>query len=210
MSQFRPIEAFTPDQLEALANPPAGAKLQAVRGHLWDSQLYTSGTTTKLTFFTTVQTDLTLGNALGNNGAMPAKTYFRPDFINFDIHTRATVSGANTAVGAFDDIQQLVFTQRGTVTMKIGSTAYPNMRISYLHTSGGAIGTVSASLTAPQGLQGANNGQQDGGYNFAGSGVLCPGQTLSVIVNWAAAATLLSGNIYCSYCLDGTWYLPVA
>lgn len=205
-SAYCPVRYRDIEQLVADAQPQ-GATSNTVRGVLWDMQLFTSGSTTKLNFFTAIQTDPTLGNCPGNGGILPDGYGIAPNYITVDILTRATVSGANTAVGAYDDIQQLL--QRGVMNMRVGSTSMPSTPLSFLHCSGGAIGSLAASLTAPQGLQGGNNGQQDGGWNVTDSFIITPQNPFKFSIEWNAAITLLSGNIYFRASLEGDYTQPV-
>lgn len=203
---YIPVRYRTIDEL-VQDSSPQGATSNTVRGVLWDMQLFTSGSTTKLNFFTAIQTDPTLGNCPGNGGILPDGYGIAPNFITVDILTRATVSGANTAVGAFDDIQQLL--QRGVMNMRVGSTSMPSTPLSFLHGAGGAVGSLAASLTAPQGLQGANNGVQDGGWNVTDSFIITPQNPFKFSIEWNAAITLLSGNVYFRASLEGDYTQPV-
>ena len=139
---------------------------------------------------------------------MPNNIFFEPLWMNIDILIGAS-SGAGTAAGAVDDVAKLVYTGRGTRKSCAGPSNYPQIPISYCHASGGPIGGISASLTAPANLQYAVNGAQDSGYSVADSFMISPMVPFAVILTWAAAQTIASATprIRCSF--DGNWYLPV-
>lgn len=207
-SVFVPVIAKNRDTLNAMANPQ-GADMQAFRAPLYDTQLFTSAATVQLSYFGVINADKSMSNVKGNGGIFPNNMYFEPLWMNFDVLANPTL-GANTALGILNDIQQLVMTGRGFAKITIGSVTYPEIPLSYLHTSGGAIGVISGTWTAPQQVQVGNNGQQDSGYCIAGGFLISPMLPFSVVVTWPAALTLASGNINLRCSLDGNWHLPVS
>ena len=209
-SVFVPVQARTPDELQAIASP-GNATLSATREPLYDTQTYVSGTTLSLTYFQAINVDRSMSNMKGNGGAMPNNMYFEPLWINFDVLAGPTVSGDVSAAGILDDIAQLVLKGRGYARITIGQTTYPEIPLSYLHGSGGPFGATSGSITAPSTFQSGTNGVQDSGYCVYGSYVLTPMLPFAVTVNWPSPVTLKSAApVNLRFSFDGNWYLPVS
>jgi hypothetical protein len=203
---FVPVRAKSIEELTGVTSP---TKTMVVRAPLYDTQTIVSGTTTSLTFFNAINADKTLSNVRGNGGVLPAGTYFEPLWLNVDF-IGVNVLGAGTALGMLNDINNLVLTGRGIITITIGQTALPPIPLSYCHASGGATGTVGASLTAPAQLQFGTNGIQDSGYCLANSWTLTPNTSFSALVQFGAAVTVASTTPQLRVSFDGNWYLPSA
>lgn len=204
-----PVQAFSRAQLNVQASP-SGADMQAFRAPIYDTQTFVSGTTTQLNFFGAINADKTLSNVKGNGGIMPNNFYHRPLWICLDVLADASIAGASTELGILDDIQKLLFIGRGTATITLGSVAYPPIPLSFLHGSGGAIGVIASTFTAPNSAQVGNNGIQDSGYSIANSFILSPSLPFAVQLNWAATVTLNAGNTPLRFSLDGDWQLPTS
>lgn len=207
MSAFVPVKARGLEELKQKSSP-SGAEYFAFRAPLYDTQPYTTAVTVTQTFFQAIQADKTLSNVRGNGGIMPNNIFFEPLWMNVDILIAAT-AGAGTTAGALNDVAQLVYTGRGTSQIVLGSSNYPQIPISYCHASGGPIGNVSASLTAPANIQYAVNGAQDSGYSVADSFMISPMVPFAVILTWAAALTIAAATPQIRVSFDGNWYLPV-
>jgi len=207
MSQLMPVEALRRKQLDDLINP-GDADMQAFRAPLYDTQLYTSASTTSLTFFGAINTDKSMSNVKGQGGVFPNNFYFEPIWMNIDILANASL-GANTALGIQDDIQRLVLSGRGFFQITIGQLTYPQTPISYAHASGGAVGSLAGTWTAPQQVQVGNNGVQDSGYSVYRSFIIGPQMPFSVVLTWPSAQTLASGNTNIRVSFDGNWHTPV-
>lgn len=203
-----PVEALSQEQLDEAASP-RGGDVEAVPDVIFDTQLFTSGTTTELTFFSTQHNDLSLSN-LNGSGQLPAGNYFRPMCAGLDVLADATVSGGNDETGILDDIQKLLFAQRGRVAWSLnGKPIWTAMPISFLHTSGGAVGTAAGTLTAPNVAQVGNNSIPDGGFPVAGAIVISPLVQFGAVMTWAATSTLKAGNTRLRLWFAGVRYRPV-
>lgn len=139
----------------------------------------------------------------------PANYYFVPMSLSLDFLADASL-GANTELGVLDDINKLVLVNRGFLTLTVGSTKLPEIPISYLHASGGAVGNLAGSWTAPQQVQVGQNGIQDGGYFMWKSFALGNQLPFSAVITWPTTVTLASGNTNIRLSFDGDWYQPVA
>lgn len=198
-----------PKTVPQLTTSTAPTGTMCVRGPMYDTQAYVSGTTTTLTFFNTINADKTLSNIRGNGGTFPQNTYFEPLFINVDF-LATNVIGANTIAGKLDDLDRLVTSGRGMLTMTVGQTTLPQIPISYCHASGGPIGSIAATYTAPVNAQFGNNGAQDSGYCIANSFTITPNSPFFATITWASAQTLNSTTPFIRLSIDGNWYLPIS
>lgn len=206
---FVPVIPRSVVDLERMSKP-GSAKMRAFRAPLYDTQLYTSNSTIELAFFGSINADKSMSNLKGNGGTIPAGVYFEPLFMGVDILADASLAAASDETGLLDDIAKLIFTQRGFARITLGDVTLPEIPISFLHSSGGVVGQLAATLTAPNAIQVGHNGVQDGGYCIANSFVLSPGQPISVTLKWAAVAVLKSGNTNIRVWFDGNHHLPTA
>jgi hypothetical protein len=184
--------AKTRAQLDALALPSNARQPEALPWILYHQKTYTSGTTTKLTFFDAVESDDTLGN-METQGSLPDPQYFEIHYIGADFLLDATTA-AGGEVGAIDDVAKLLFTGRGTWTLSIAKKAYGPFPLSFLHASGGPTGFGWGTFTAEESIQYANNGIFDGGWCVGGALIIPPKVGFSFEVRWSAAQTLNAGN----------------
>jgi hypothetical protein len=160
----------------------------------FDTQLYTSGTTTELTFFQTTSTDRTISN-MPTAGALPVPQYFRWYGWGFDVLLNASTA-AGGATGAIDDIARLLLTGRGVVTFKLSDKEYGPFPLSFLHQSGGPQGFGWGTFTAEESIQYAVSGILGGnaGWDWLGNILIEPQTNFSIDVRWSAAQTLAAGN----------------
>lgn len=205
-SIYVPVRAKSVAQLTS-ATTPTGTMV--VRAPMYDTQAYVSAATTQLTFFNNINADKTLSNIRGNGGTFPQNTYFEPLFVNVDF-LAVNVLGGNTATGKMDDLDRLIMSGRGTLAITVGQTTLPQIPISYCHASGGPIGSIAGTWTAPQQLQFGNNGAQDSGYCIADSFTITPNSPFFCTITWAAAQTLVSTTPFIRLSIDGNWYLPIS
>jgi hypothetical protein len=188
------ITPKTKQQLAQIVDPQvvAGGQSEATPWVLYDTQLYTSAATTTQTFFATQQNDRTLSNLL-QAGALTDPQYFEIFNLGFDVlQDLSTSAGAET--GVLDDIQKLMLVGRPIFTLTISDKNYGPFPLSFLHTSGGAVGMGWGTFTAEESIEYGNNSLPDGGWNWRGSVVIPPKVGFSVTVQWAAAQTLAAGN----------------
>lgn len=192
-----------------------GADLYVIPGVIYDTKTIVSGTTgpAGLNFFDGVNgSDLSLTNYASNG--LPADTWFRMKAICFDVLMPASVQIAGTAAGVLDDIQKIVLSGKGFMEMKFQNIQFKAIPLSFLHGSGGAVGTAAMSAgtvaaTAPELFQVGNNGVQDGGFPMLDSLLMGPQQTVISKISWPAVLTLNNGNTQVRQSLVGEWYIPI-
>lgn len=201
-----PIVALPQTELAKLATPKG---LEAVPDVIFDTALYTSGTTTTMNFFSVQQNDLTLSN-LNGSGTLPGGNWFRPYFIGLDVLADATTSGAATEVGIVDDIQKLMLVGRPVLNFKLnGKDYWQAIPASFLHTSGGATGFGYGLAAAADAVQFGNNSLPDGGFGIGGAMIIPPTVQFSASITWTAAQTLRAGNTRLRLWLAGTRHRPI-
>lgn len=201
-----PIDALAQTDLQRLSTPARGQP-EAISDVLFDTQLYTSATTTNLQFFQTQQNDRTLSN-LNGSGTLPGGNWFRIFWAGCDILQDAFLS-ANVDTGAWDDYQKLLLVGRPVAYFTVNGKNYlDGVPLSFLHTSGGAVGMGTGTLTAPAQVQVANNSIPDGGFPMGGL-VIGPTIGFSASIQWTAAQTLAAGNPRIRLWFAGVRYRPV-
>lgn len=203
------VMAKSKAQLAQIVDPQvvAGGQSEAVPWVLYDTQLFTSAATTTQTFYATQQNDRTLSNLL-QAGALTDPQYFEIFNLGFDVLT-ANTSDAGGATGRIDDIQRIMLVGRPIFTLTISDKNYGPFPLSFLHTSGGAVGMGWGTFTAEESIQYGNNSLPDGGWNWRGSVVIPPKVGFSVTVQWAAAQTLTGGNPQLRFWMAGVLHRRV-
>lgn len=186
------VTSKTRQQLEAISNPQVTGQSEAVPWVLFDTQTYTSAATTTLDFFADQQADRTLSNML-QGGALTDPQWFEIWNLGLDILNDLTTA-AGTEAGILDDIQKLILVGRPIWTLTISDKNYGPFPVSFLHTSGGALGFGWGTFTAEESIQYGNNSVPDGGWNWRGAVVIPPKVGFRVTLTWAAAQTLAGGN----------------
>lgn len=201
----------TRQQLEALVTPQtvAGGPSEAIPHIFYDTQLFTSASTTVLNFFSSQSNDPTITN-MSTAGTLPDPQYFEIWNLGFDVLADLTPTvAASQEVGILDDIQKIMLVGRPVFTLNLQSKLYGSYPLSFLHTSGGAVGNGWGTTTAEETVQSGNNGVSDGGWDWRGSIVIPPKASFSVQVAWSAAQTLAGGNPYCRFWMAGVLHRRV-
>jgi len=201
---------LTAGQLQNAANPQSAGQPEAMPWFLYDSQTYTSGTTTSQTFFQTVQTDKTLGN-MESAGQLPDPQYFIVHYVTCDILSSPVASAAGTAAdaGPLNDIDLLLKAGRATFTFQMSNKNYGPFPLTLCHATGGATGIIAGTETAPKMIAQGNNGiVGSGGFPVLGALVIPPKVGFNIVTNFASAQTL-SGNIVIRLGLAGVLYRRV-
>jgi hypothetical protein len=202
-----PIQPYYRDQIAAFVNPQSAGQPEAVPWVLFDTQLYTSATTTQLTFFRTQQADATMSNML-QGGALTDPQHFQIYHLGFDVLADNTTE-ANGPTGILDDIALLMLVNRGTFTLDIQQKLYGPFPLSLLHTSGGPVGVIAGGV-ANEFIQSGNNSFPDGGWNWFGGVWIPPKVSFGVILNWSAATTFSdAANKNLRFWMSGTLYRSV-
>lgn len=207
------VELYTYQQLDIMSRPGNANQPEALPWVLFDTQTFTSGTTTRLEFFTTLQTNKSLGN-LDLAGSLTRGEYFMIHSIGLDILTPVTQTISTSEVGAISDVQELLFGDAttggdaGRFTFNMLSKSIGPFPLSFLHASGGPTGFLNSGNTAASPVvQYANNGIFDGGFPF-GKVVIAPNTQFSVVLEWGGAITLVADRALRVW-MNGTKYRPV-
>lgn len=184
----------TRQQLYALAYPETANQPEAISHIMYDSQTFTSASTTTLTFFATQQSDQTLGN-LEQAGAFTDPQWFELHNWGLDILQDGSAVVGVTETGIVDDIQKIMLVGRPVFTFIMSNKRYGPYPLSFLHTSGGVQAVIAAGNTAATGnIQFGNNSWPDGGWNWRGNVIIPPKVGFKVQIDWSAAQTLAAGN----------------
>lgn len=180
----------------------------------FDTQTYTSGTTTQLDFFQTVNADKVLSNMVAA-GQIPAPQYYDLYQASIAYLTPASIAAAGaiaTSVGAVNDVRSL---SNGGVLFQIANKDYWQGPQLSLPCGGGPAASIAlaGTYTAGEGqaLQHANNGNPDlrNRYSFWGDITLPHNQNFLWRLNWSAPITLALGNTLIKFWMDGYLYRRV-
>lgn len=178
------------------ATPPSGNSAEAIWYQLYDTQLFTSATTTAMQFFLSPGVDPTLSN-MTQAGTLPAPQTLQVYQITLDLLAIAPVStnaGSTTVTGVLNDFALLLLGsgQRPTWTLTLSQKAYGPYSLTLLHGTGGPIGFGwGAEVTS---VQYARNDCTDG-WNYYGRVSILTQMQFALQINFAATATL-TGNTY--------------
>lgn len=199
-----------PKEYEAY-NTQYGGQIESIGWKWWDTQTYTSGTTTALTNFFNVRATPDLSN-MEVAFQLAAPKAFLVRAIRFFIKTRpqaATIlGGGNTQTGVFDNVAQLINT--GVMSLTIGNKTYDLEPLWCLTAGGGAVGSMIGASTTSQ-IDYAQNGIADPRAVNTLSKPLFIGPQINfnARIDWAAALTLQGGNVALTLLLDGDLLRPV-
>ena|SRR2546421_2640099 len=203
------IVAYNNEELARLSGPQSAGQPQAIPWIYYDTQSYTSGTTTSLNFFQTVQADPTLGN-LPQPASLDSPKFFAIESVGFDVLLRPAAQAGHASTGPIDDIAQLLFGQRGILTFTYQNKAYGPWPLSAYQASGGATGFGWATMTAEAQVSYANNGIPSGeGWGMNQQIILRPNAAFKWSAAWAAAITLAAGNTNLRLWMYGAQYQAV-
>lgn len=203
-----------PREYEAY-NTQYQGQIESIGWKWWDTQTYTSGTTTALTNFFNVRATPDLSN-MEVAFQLAAPKAFLVRAIRFFVKTRPlTVSPAaasGSATGVFDNIAQLINT--GVMTLTIGNKAYDLEPLWCLTAGGGAYGSMAVAVAGGNALayfDYAQNGVPDPRAVNTLSKPLFIGPQINfnARIDWAAALTLQGGNVALTLLLDGDLLRPV-
>ncbi len=209
------VEPLSYAQLKSMSRPQNVNMPEGLPWVLFDTQTFTSGTTTSLTFFATLQSNKSIGN-LDVAGQLAADEYFMIKSIGLDIFSQPTVTAAGSApVGSLTDIYEILFgdigqtdgNDAGRFTFSMLSKTIGPFPLSFLHASGGPTGNGWGTETTATTSQYGNNGIFDGGFPF-GNLVIPPSTSFSVILEWGGTVTLVASHALRVW-MSGVKYRPV-
>jgi hypothetical protein len=191
-----PFRAVSNAAVEAAATPPSGSSAEAIWHQLYDTQTYTSGTTTRLVFFQQPSADRTLSN-MEQGGALPRPQSLQIHNVCLDVLSilPVTITNAADQTGVLNDLALLIFgsATRPTWTLFISQKAYGPYSLTTLHSTGGPVGFGWGTMAAANNIQFAKN-DPAGGWNYRGRVIIPEQVNFSVELNWAAAATLTANK----------------
>ena len=209
--------AKTWDQLGQAITPMLPGQPEMLPWTWYDTATYTSGTTTQLDFFQTVQADKVLGN-MQAAGQIPAPMYFEIHHIgvHFDIpigniEDAAAPLGPNLG-GPLNDINNLI---EGSLNLTIAQKVAHETKIGMCPAGYGPTGdlAIAGTIAAATGyvVSQGTNGIPDlrNRNNFWGMHIIPHNQNFLVRMNWTAAITLNAGNTTIVTLLDGYLYRRV-
>lgn len=198
-----PVRSRSIAQLTNLSTPVPG-QLEAVRWPYFDTQPITSTVTTTLKFFSTVQSDPTLGN-LELAGQIQNPNWFELYAIKCDFLFPGLVVGAAPGTaGPITDMAAILFQQRAFYEFTVNSKSYGKTPLSLAHGTGGPVGLAQGTPAAAAFNSFGTNSVPDegdwlggwvfdpnaGGQQEVGSIILASTQSFQLTVTMAAAPTL--------------------
>jgi hypothetical protein len=198
----------TQDQLNQVVTPIAPGQPEGIAWTFYDTQTYTSGTTTSLDFFQSIQSDKVLGN-IQAQGQIPNPQFFQIYHIGVQPvlgpTARATALGASI-VGSLNDMVNFL---NGKVELIIADKVYHQTKISLCPWGGGPEAYIAAqgSSAGADGnqYQYARNGMADirNRNCFWGTLIIPPTQNFRINLSWTSAITVNFGNPVIQVAMDG-------
>lgn len=188
-----PYRALSKNAIEAAATPPSGHAQEAIWHQAYDTQLFTSGTTTRLVFFQALQADRTLSN-MEQAGSFPKPQSLQIHQITCDVLSILPTTLTGDITGVLTDLALLIFgaNERPTWTLNISNKNYGPYSLTTLHGTGGPAGSGWSGATIT-GMQYARN-EPGPGWNYCGRVIIPEQVNFSVELNWAATATMTANK----------------
>lgn len=184
-----PVRARTLKTLAKMSQPETveGGQSEALSWQLYDTVVYTSGTSTNLTLFTTARANRFLSNL--NGTGLPSPQYFEVYYWGIDV---LRVPGNTDVIG---DVWRIV---NGTGTAGQGAPTWAftlaNKEMGPFPLRGlGGLGGPTG-FTTRTGQEYANNNTLLSTFCSDGAVVIPPVQSFEINLRWPAAVTL-SGNV---------------
>lgn len=193
-------------ELSQQASPASSVQPEAIPFTFFDQENFATNWTS-VAFFSTVQSDPTLGNIQQQN-TLSADQYFQLEAITLDWIISASSQASSGAPQIVDDLLSIMNGARALVTMAMAMKTYVQSPIHCFHSSGGI--NVAYQLGTPTGSNIGNYAQNwypDGGYNVGGAMLLPPRQTFTFNVNGVASA--LNATRAGRFTMWGTLYRKV-
>jgi hypothetical protein len=176
--------------------------LEVIPDQLWSTALYTSATTTQLTFFNTTGPDLSFTN-MTQPGFLPNPQSFliqAPRLYFRSVFRTDLTGGVGTPTSAYEDIIALLNT--GRMVLTIGTKTYGPWRLWTMPAASFAKGVVGAAGAAAANTV-SNYAQVDGPlWGMFPHLMISPLQNFQVDMFWPAAVTL-TGNLNIEVLFDG-------
>lgn len=189
--------------------------LEYIGSTLYDTQTYTSGATTSLSFFTTKPANKTLGN-IPLAGTLPDPQGFLIMSMRFYPQVRpissARAAATTSQPGTADDVAQLLNT--GVLLLQLENKTYGQFPLWMLPAGGGAVAYLAAEgATADPGgiISFGNNGLPDArnAYVLQQPLFIPPVTEIGVILQWPTALTLATPSPALEILFDGMMVRPI-
>jgi hypothetical protein len=187
-----PVVAKTKQQLMRSTIPSnvAGGQAEVIPQVFFDTAVYTSATTTEISFFTQARGSRQLTN-LNTPGQLPDPEYFEIFYFGLDVLLPP-------AADAWADLHNLLMGDTAanggpTWQFTMSNKRYAGFPLTFLHESGGVRGFGFSTLSADA-QEYARNAAPDGGWCVDGSIVIPPQQAFDLTITWPNAVTLTGGN----------------
>lgn len=191
----------------AAYNTQYKGNIETIGWKWWDTQTFTSASTTALTQFFNVRASLDLSNMeVAFQLAAPKAFLIRA--IRFFIKSRptgitaATVSNVTIETGLFDDLAQLI--NLGVFQLTIGNKTYNMEPMWCLTAGGGAYGILTTGSYAQSGIADPRAVNTLSKPLFIG-----PQINFTARIDWPNTLTLAGGNPAVCILLDGDLLRPV-
>ena len=189
----------------AAYNTQFQGNIETIGWKWWDTQTFTSASTTSLTQWFTTRTSLDLSN-MEVQFQLAAPKAFLIRAIRFYVKgrpTAITASGSPTIeTGLFDDVAQIINT--GVFQFTIGNKVYNMEPLWCLTAGGGAWGYLTTGSYAQNGIPDPRAVNSLSKPLFIG-----PQINFTARVDWPATITLAGGNPAITFLLDGDLLRPV-
>lgn len=197
---------YYPPEYQAY-NTQYGGNIETIGWKWWDTQTFTSASTTSLVQWFTTRTSLDLSN-MEIQFQLAAPKAFLVRAIRFYVKTRpsaitvAAVGGVNIETGVFDDVTQIINT--GVFQFTVGNKTYNMEPLWTLTAGGGAYGILTTGSYAQNGIADPRAVNTLSKPLFIG-----PQINFTARVDWPATITLAAGNPALTILLDGDLLRPV-
>lgn len=189
---------------------------EAIGASLWDRQLYTSGTTTTMQFYTAVRNQLRDGN-IEIASQLSAGLHFLVQAIRIvpiirpDQRAALTAANEGQLLSIADDLAQLF--NDGVFTLRILQKVYAQYPAFLLLPGTGLVSNQTSFTTTAQAsnygvIASWGNPDNRAVYTLAQPIAIPPLTTLRVQLDWATAVTLEAGNMNLEVVLDGQLIRP--
>lgn len=160
LAMFGPLVGLKPvfySDLKKDANPKDANQPEVYPGYWFDTQLFTSASTSgNVGFFAATNNDKTISNML-LAGQFPADEYFKLGEIHVDLLGRlrqvATTGAASNAVGVADDINQIMLNSRATLLLSYRNKPYGAFPLSTCRPTGGMRAAIAGAFDATTDVQ---------------------------------------------------------
>lgn len=202
-----PVVPLTSAELKELSTPGMvrGGNLEVIRTALFDTALYTGGTTTTMTFFTTARATRQLSN-LATPGQLTSPQYFYVHSMGLDVllppGDEAWVDVHNLLMG------DTPANGGPTWQFTLAGKGYTEIPLTFFHESGGVRGFGFSTASADS-VEYARNAFPDGGFPVSNSILIPPTEGFDVTITWPNAVALTTTPVALRPWLYGELYRKI-